>query len=131
MRPGSVPSSASASPTSPAGHSAVGQHGTSAGTSLKLPRCFECILNGTSVASGEVSDNHHVLDVPGRNAKGSGKLPQYRVAVIEIGTDDHVHVVELAGDQPAVVPPLSQPFWRGAAHTSQALGQAGYIVDVH
>jgi len=28
---------------------------------LKLPRCLDCILDGTSVASGEISDNHHVL----------------------------------------------------------------------
>jgi hypothetical protein len=33
----------------------------SVGAALKLPCCFEGILNGTSVASGEVSDNHHVL----------------------------------------------------------------------
>jgi hypothetical protein len=30
-----------------------------------------------------------------------------------------------------VVPPLGQPFRRGAAHTRQALGQTGYIVNVH
>jgi hypothetical protein len=30
-----------------------------------------------------------------------------------------------------VVPPRGQPFRRGAAHTRQALGQAGHIVDVH
>ena len=103
----------------------------SAGASLKHPRRLEGILNGTSVASGEVSDNHHVLDVPGRDAEGSGKLPQYRVAVIEIGADHHMYVVKLACNQPAVVPPLGQPFRRGAAHTRQALGQAGYIVDIH
>jgi hypothetical protein len=103
----------------------------SVGASLKLPRCFEGILNGTSVASGEVSDNHHVLDVPGRDAEGSGKLPQYRVAVIEIGTDHDMHVVKLACDQPAVVPPLGHRLRRGATHTHQALGQAGYIVDIH
>src|SRR5215471_13774885 len=102
-----------------------------AGASLKHPRRLEGILNGTSVASGEVSDNHHVLDVPGRDAEGSGKLPQYRVAVIEIGADHHMYVVKLACNQPAVVPPLGQPFRRGAAHTRQALGQAGDIVDVH
>ena len=82
-------------------------------------------------AAGEVSDNHHVLDVPGRDAEGSGKLPQYRVAVVEVGTDHQMHVVKLAGDQPAVVPPLGQPLRRGIAHTRQGLGQAGYIVDVH
>jgi len=103
----------------------------SLGASLKLPCCFEGVLNGTVVASGEVSDNHHVLDVPGWDAKGSGKLPQYRVAVIEVGTDHHMHVVKLACDQPAVVPPLGQPFPRGAADTRQTLGQAGYRVDVH
>jgi hypothetical protein len=30
---------------------------------LKLPRCFEGVLNTTSVASGQVSDDHHVLYV--------------------------------------------------------------------
>ena len=108
-----------------------GSRAQSVGASLKLPRCFEGILNGASVSSGEVSDHHHVFDVSRRDTEGSGKLPQYRVAVIEIGTDHHMHVVQLACDQPAVVPPRGQPFWRGAAHTRQALGQAGYIVDVH
>jgi hypothetical protein len=94
----------------------------SVGAALKPPCCFEGILNGASVAPGEVSDNHHVLDVPGRDAEGSRKLPQYRVAVIEIGADHQMHVVKLAGDQPAVVPPLGQPARRGAAHTLQGPG---------
>jgi hypothetical protein len=102
----------------------------SAGTPLKLPRCFEGILDGTSVASGEVSDNHHVLGVAGRDAEGCRKLPQYRVAVIEVGTDHQMRVVKLARDQPAVIPPLGQPIRRSAEHTRQGLGQAGYIVDL-
>jgi hypothetical protein len=73
-----------------------------------LPRRFEGILNGTSVTVSEISDNHHVLDVAGRDAEGPGKLPHYRVAVIETGADNHVHVVRLPRDQPAVVAPLCQ-----------------------
>jgi hypothetical protein len=42
-----------------------------------------------------------------------------------------MHVVKLAGDQPAVVPPLGQPVRRGAAHTRQGLGHVSYIVDRH
>ncbi len=38
-------------------------------------------------------------------------------------------VVELAGDEPAVVPPLGQPVRRGAANTCQCARQPGYIVD--
>jgi len=45
-----------------------GSTAQSVGASLKLPRCFEGILNGAIVASGEVSDNHHVLDVSGPDA---------------------------------------------------------------
>jgi hypothetical protein len=48
----------------------------SVGTPLKLPRCFKRILNRASIALVEVSDNHHVLDVPGRDAKGLRKLAQ-------------------------------------------------------
>ncbi len=39
-------------------------------------------------------------------------------------------VVKLAGDQPAVVPPLDQPVRRGAAHAGQLLGQPGYLTDL-
>lgn len=48
----------------------------SAGASLKLPRRLDCILDGTSVALGEISHDHHVLAVPGRDAEGLGELPQ-------------------------------------------------------
>ena len=54
-------------------------------------------------------------------------LPQDQVAIIEIGPDDNVRVVELTGDQPAVIPPLGQPFRRGAANSGQGPGQPGYI----
>jgi hypothetical protein len=37
----------------------------SVGTALKLPRCFDGVLDGISVASLEISDNHHVLGVSG------------------------------------------------------------------
>jgi hypothetical protein len=30
-----------------------------------------------------------------------------------------------------VVPPLSQPLWRGAANTRQGLGQACYVTNLH
>jgi hypothetical protein len=39
-------------------------------------------------------------------------------------------IVKLAGDQPAVLPPMGQPVRRGAAHTCQRLGQPGYLVDL-
>jgi hypothetical protein len=103
----------------------------SAGASLKLPRCLECIFDGTSVASGEISDDHHVLDVPGRDAEGLGKLPQHGVAVVEVGANHQMRVVKLARYQPAVVPPLSQPLWCGEADTRQGLGQACYVTHVH
>jgi hypothetical protein len=99
----------------------------SVGAALKPPCCFEGILNGASVAPGEVSDNHHVLDVPGRDAEGSGKLPQYRVAVIEIGADRQVHVVKLAGDQPAVVPHWDSP--SGAVQRTPSRAPATSPVD--
>lgn len=102
----------------------------SAGTALKLPRCFEGVFDGTSVADDEVSDDHHVLAIPGRNAKGVRELTQQRVAVVEIGADHQVGVVKLAGDQPAVISPLGQPVRRGAAHTCQRLCQPGYLADL-
>ena len=74
----------------------------SIGTPLKLPCCFESILDRTSVASCEVSDHHHVLAITDRHTEGFGKLPQDRGAVVEVGSDHHMGVVELAGDEPAV-----------------------------
>jgi hypothetical protein len=103
----------------------------SVGTPLQLPCCFKSILDGTGVASCEISHNHHVLDVPGRHAKGFGELPQYRIAILKIGADHHVSVVKLARDQPAVIPPLGQPLRRGLAHTGQGPGQPSYITDLH
>jgi hypothetical protein len=96
-----------------------------------LACCLECIFDGAGVASGEISDDHHVLEIPGRDAEGLGKLPQHRVAVVEIGADHHMRVVKLARDQPAVVPPLSQPPWRGAADARQGPGQACYVTHLH
>jgi hypothetical protein len=64
----------------------------SAGASLKLPRCLECIFDGTSVAPGEISDDHHVVNVPGRHAEGFGEVPQDRGAVVEVGSDHHMGV---------------------------------------
>ena len=102
-----------------------------AGAALQLPRCFEGILDGTSVASGEVGDNHHVLGVPGWNAEGSWELAHDGVAVAEIGPDDQVHVIKLAGNQPAVVTPLGQPVPCGAAYARQVRGQPHHVVDPH
>jgi hypothetical protein len=34
-----------------------------------------------------------VLDVPRRDAEGSGKLPQHGVAVIEAGSNHQMHVI--------------------------------------
>jgi len=72
-----------------------------------------------------------VLGVLGRDTERFGKLPQYRVAIVEIGPDHHMLAVKLAGDQPAVIPPHGQSFRRRAPHTRQGLGQASYIVDLH
>jgi hypothetical protein len=103
----------------------------SVGTPLKLPRCLEGILDRTRVASSEVSYNHHVPDIPGRDAEGSGELPQYRIAEVEIGPDHQVHVVQLTRDEPAVIPPLGQPFPSSVAHSRQSLGQVSYVIHVH
>jgi len=104
---------------------------SSVGAALKVPCRFERILNCAAIALREVSDDHHVLDVPGWDAEGPGKLPHYRVAIIEIGPDHQMRVVLLSGHQPAVVPPLRQALRRSAAHTRQGLGQARYVVDIH
>jgi hypothetical protein len=103
----------------------------SVGASLQEPRCFDRILDRACVAIGEVRDNHHVLLIAGRDAERSGQLPQYRVAIIEIGTDHQLRAVKLAGDQPAVIPPLGPPAWRTAAHSRQGLRHAAYFVDIH
>lgn len=68
----------------------------SVGAPLKLPRRFEGVGNGISAAAGEVSDNHHVLEVPVRHAEGAGKLPHHGVTVIEITTNHHMRTIELA-----------------------------------
>lgn len=103
----------------------------SVGAPLKLPRRFEGILDGTRIASREVSDNHHVLDVPSRNAEGFGKPPQHRVADVEVGPDHHMLRVKLACDDSPVIPPLGQPIPCSAVYTCQGPGQARNVVHLH
>ena len=103
----------------------------SVGAPLKVPRRLERILDGTSVAPSEISDDHHVLDVPGRDAEGLGILPQQRVAVVEIGANHQMRVVKLPRYQPAVVPPLSQASDAAKADTRQGIGQARYVAHLH
>ena len=98
---------------------------------LKLPRCFDGIRNGSRVAAGEVSDDHHVLYIEGRDGERSRELRHNGIAVIEVGANHQVHIVKLAGDQPAAIPPLGQPLPLGAAHPRQGLGQVAYFVDLH
>src|SRR6202035_3340775 len=102
----------------------------SVGAALKLPRCFEGILDRARVAFSEVSYDHHVLDITGRDAEGSGELPQYRIAEVEIGPDHQVHIVQLTRDEPAVISPLGQPSPGRAAHARQGLGQVSYVIQV-
>ena len=71
----------------------------------------------TMATSHEIGDDHHVFDVPGRDAERLRKLPHQSVAVFETGANHHMRVVELARHQPAVVPPGGQPLWRGEADT--------------
>jgi predicted kinase len=66
-----------------------------------------------------------------RRAEGIGKLPQQRVAVVEIGADHHMRVVKLPRHQPAVVPPLAHPLWRGVTDASQGLDDACYVTHLH
>jgi hypothetical protein len=108
-----------------------GSQPLSAGTPLKLPRCLECILDGTSVGSGEIRNDHHVLDVPGRDAERLWKLSQQMVAEVEIGANYQVRIVKLAGYQSAVVPPLKPSLWPGQAHTRQSPGHARYVAHLH
>ena len=90
----------------------------SVGVALELPCRFEGVLDGTSVGTREVRDNHHVLGVPGRDAEGLGKIPQNRGPVVEVRADHQMGGVKLAGNQPPVVPSLGQPIGRrGQAHT--------------
>jgi hypothetical protein len=51
--------------------------------------------------------------------------------VVEIGADHQMGIVELAGHEPAVVPPLGESFHRGAANAGQGPGHPGYISDLH
>ena len=51
------------------------------------------ILDRTSVALCEVGDDHHVLDVPGRNAESVRELPQQRFAIVEVGANDQMGLV--------------------------------------
>jgi len=62
----------------------AGPTGRSVGAALKLPCCFERILDGPRVSSGKVSDDDHVLEAAGRHIERLGELPQHRVAVAEM-----------------------------------------------
>src|SRR5512146_3452292 len=102
----------------------------SASTALQLPCGLERVLDGAGVARCQVGDDHLVLGVPGRHAEGVGKLTYQPVAVVEVGPDDQVTAVDLAGDQPAVVAPLRQPVRRTAPHAGQCSGQPVYLADL-
>jgi hypothetical protein len=103
----------------------------SASTPLKLPRCLECILDGTSVGSGEIRNDHHVFDVPGRDAERLWKLSQQMVAEVEIGANYQVRIVKLPGYQSAVIPPLKPSLWPGEVHTREGPGHARYVTHLH
>src|SRR5579863_9876058 len=104
--------------------------GGSVSAALKPPRRLEGVFNGASVALGQVGDDHHVLGVPGRDAEGPGELPHQLVAVIEVGADHQMGLIELAGDQTAVVTPLGQSAGHRAAHARQRPGQPVYLADL-
>src|SRR6185437_6964550 len=104
---------------------------SSAGAPLKLPCCLEGVGDGLGVTAGEVSDHHHVLEVPVGHAEGAGKLSQHGVAVIEVGPDHHMGVVELAGHQPAVVAPLGPPVRHRLTYARQGRREPGDVRDLH
>jgi hypothetical protein len=108
-----------------------GSQPLSARTPPKLPRCLECILDGTTVGSGEIRNDHHVLDVSGRDAERLWKLSPQMVAEVEIGANYQVRIVKLPGYQSAVVPPLKPFHWPGEAHTRQSPGHARYVAHLH
>jgi hypothetical protein len=95
-----------------------------------LPRRLDGILDGTSIASGEISHDHHVLDESSRHAEGPRELPQYKGAIVELGSDYHMSVVKLASDKSAVVPPLGQPAHDGAENTVPRLGQPAHLAQL-
>ncbi|MGH7692898.1 MAG: hypothetical protein ACREOA_09330, partial [Candidatus Dormibacteria bacterium] len=62
----------------------------SVGAALKLPSSLQGVLDGTRIASLEVSDDHHVLPVVDGHAEGFGELPKEHVAVLEMGANHQV-----------------------------------------
>ena len=60
-----------------------------------------------------------------------GELLEHRVAVIEVSADHQVSAVKLAGDQPAVIPPLGQSSRRALSHARQGAGHPCHRVDPH
>jgi len=68
---------------------------------------------------------------PGGHAEGGGEHADDLVAVVEVGPDHQVLLVELPGDEPALVTPL-QPALRSApAVALQLLGQPVCLLDDH
>jgi hypothetical protein len=97
------------------------------GAALKLPGCFERVLDGSGVTAGEIGDDHHVLNESGGDVEGLRELPYHRVAVVEIRTYHQMLGVERTCDQPAAVPPLGQPRASRAPHASQRLSQPSHL----
>ena len=61
----------------------------------------------------------------------AGYLRTERVAVVEVGADHQMRVVELTGHEPAVVSPLRQPLRRDAADAGERLGNAHHNAHLH
>ena len=72
-----------------------------------------------------------MLGVPPWDAERPGVLAQQQGPLVEISADHDVSVIELASDQPAVIPPLGKPLPHGATHTSQSPGKLIHIADNH
>jgi hypothetical protein len=99
----------------------------SVSTALQFPRRLERVFYGSPIARCQVGNDHHVLHESARKAEGLRRLEQYNAPVVEIGPDHEVGVVDLTGDQPAVVPPLRSALDDGRADVLKIRDQNGDV----
>lgn len=99
--------------------------------SLELPGSLDGVLDQLTIAGRKIHNDHHVTRVSPRDAEGQRIVAKQRVAVVEAGADHEAAIIELARNEPAVVPPLDQPVVPATAHALQCFGAVSDVVQSH
>jgi hypothetical protein len=108
----------------------AGARSASAGSTLQPPGGHKGVFDG-AVITREVGDHHHVLGEACGHAEGAGEHADDLVAVVEIGPDHQVLLIELPGDEPTLVTPPQPTLRLAPADALQLRGQPVYLLEDH